>query len=90
MEDASPMLLTEKAIKNKFSYPATAPSSDFRLLFNVLPVISSLMSETMHLSELLNQCPNHTAIHCNQTDDVAIVWLPQESALCMPHERGLG
>ena len=24
--------------------------------------------------------------HCNQTDAIAIVWLPQESSSCMPHE----
>ena len=29
--------------QDKLPYPATAPSSAFRLLFNVLPVISSLM-----------------------------------------------
>ena len=77
MEDASNW---KCYVKKKFPYPSTAPSSAFRLLFNVLPVISSLMSKTMHLSQLL------LLSHCNQTDAVAIVWLPQESSPCMPHE----
>ena len=77
------MLLTESAMLKKVSLPCYSSKFSFSFAFQYSS--GNLFSNVKNNASIWAIKPMPKS-HCNQTDAIAIVWLPQESFSCMPHE----
>ena len=77
------MLLTESAMLKKVSLPCYSSKFSFSFAFQYSS--GNIFSNVKNNASIWAIKPMPES-HCNQTDAIAIVWLPQESSSCMPHE----